>query len=705
MAEMKGTLRWKFDVSAFRLIGRDLITDRITALFELIKNCYDANASEVVINFKNAGTETSNQNGVIEIRDNGIGMSFIDVRDKWMVIGTSSKRRNPVSPNPFKRRCVGEKGIGRFAVDKLGDYVTIHTKQVDALSWLNVTIDWNKYFRASQDIANIKLFTDIDNGYEFVAAETKTETGTTLTIKGLHDIWEKKDIMRLLHEASRIVSPYIQQDYPFRVHVIAEEFGADSWADEFKVDASEIATLSGIIKFDLNEKYQESLQFNSETGTLEVIKTSIKSFGGLSMQLYYFDNNARKVFKKKFPNEKIDGVKIYRDGVITTPFAEQEEDYDKKRDILGIDKRLYVNLFNKVNTHEIIGIVNITKVDNPKIIDATNRQDFTYTPEYKELKEFIILQINAFEDYKVFLREHKSSPTTKKMVTAGDTVGELYKALNAIINNSAPEIAEQLKPFQQSVVAASKSISSAIESHKDEESEHERHESMYMRIMSRREDAINVTHAVKTSMGKIQRQAGFFKNRFPNESLNTYFLMYANQIYSEMIRLERATDEIFDYSKVTTPPIDINIKDMISYLLNGYQPKFIDKGIILEMNIEDNLIINGNEIVFYDIVQNITDNAIKAMEHSEMKKFKCTIKAEDDSLIINFSDTGCGIPVEDREWVFGLYNTRTGEMGGGGIGLYIVRMRVKSMDGIVKVIESEFNPLGTTIHIELPFKK
>ena len=118
MAEMKGTLRWKFDVSAFRLIGRDLITDRITALFELIKNCYDANASEVVINFKNAGTETSNQNGVIEIRDNGIGMSFIDVRDKWMVIGTSSKRRNPVSPNPFKRRCVGEKGIGRLAVDK-----------------------------------------------------------------------------------------------------------------------------------------------------------------------------------------------------------------------------------------------------------------------------------------------------------------------------------------------------------------------------------------------------------------------------------------------------------------------------------------------------------------------------------------------------------------------------------------------------------
>ena len=49
-----GTLRWKFDISAFRLIGRDLITDRVTALFELVKNCYDANANVVSVHFNNA---------------------------------------------------------------------------------------------------------------------------------------------------------------------------------------------------------------------------------------------------------------------------------------------------------------------------------------------------------------------------------------------------------------------------------------------------------------------------------------------------------------------------------------------------------------------------------------------------------------------------------------------------------------------------
>lgn len=112
-------LKWRFDISTFRLIGRDLITDRITALFELVKNCYDANATEVEVIFENVGpNKKENAPSRITIADNGFGMSFDDIRDKWMVIGTSNKRKNPISPEPFLRRCVGEKGIGRFALCK-----------------------------------------------------------------------------------------------------------------------------------------------------------------------------------------------------------------------------------------------------------------------------------------------------------------------------------------------------------------------------------------------------------------------------------------------------------------------------------------------------------------------------------------------------------------------------------------------------------
>ena len=139
-----GSLKWRFDVSAFRLIGRDLITDRVTAVYELVKNCYDANATSVEVVLDQVSS-LSSQSKII-IKDDGYGMSFEDIRDKWMVIGTSSKRRQPYSPLPFNRKCVGEKGIGRFAVDKLGDLVTIKTKKANTKSWLSVTINWADYF-------------------------------------------------------------------------------------------------------------------------------------------------------------------------------------------------------------------------------------------------------------------------------------------------------------------------------------------------------------------------------------------------------------------------------------------------------------------------------------------------------------------------------------------------------------------------------
>ena len=699
----QGTLKWRFDVSAFRLIGRDLITDRITALFELVKNCYDANATEVTITFRGAGA--SSDRNSITIEDNGQGMSFEDVRDKWMVIGTSNKRRNPISAEPFCRRCVGEKGIGRFAVDKLGRHLEIMTKQESAAECLSVKIDWDKYQKSSEEESGLKLFTEIENTYSLLPAREGFAHGTTLSISGLHDMWEKKDVIRLLRESSRIVSPYVQLTFPFRVHVIAEEFELDAWSDEFKVEASKLASLSGIINFDMEKNEQESLIFNSETGKMDVVTTPIKPFGGVSMQLYFFDAKARTAFRSKYRQEEIDGIKIYRDGIITTPFAEREEENDKKRDILGIDKRLWQSLFDKVSTREIIGVVNITKDGNPRIIDATNRQDFTDTPEYRELKDFIMLQVEAFDAYKIYLRSQRRSQTVKKMDDTGKALGDLSNMLERTIQQSSPEVVEQLRPLRELVNEVAKNLEKAIKVQGDEDSERERHESMYMRIMSRQEDAINVTHAVKTSMGKIHRQAVFFKDRYPNMELEEYFNLYAKQIYHEMVQLDRATDEIFDYSKTNLPFTDINIKQLIEYLLASYQERFDEEGIKLETRIDDNLILNCNEMFFYDIVQNITDNAIKAMKGAETKVYRCTVKALNNELVIDFSDTGIGIPPEKREWVFGIYNTTTAEQGGGGIGLYAVRLRTTALRGTVKVVDSEFGEIGTTIHIELPFKR
>lgn len=159
-------LKFNFDVSTFRLLGRELITDRITALFELVKNCYDANSDKVTLTFHNVSR--TGEDSYICIADDGLGMSLNDIRYKWMVIGTNSKRVNKISPPPYNRKVVGEKGVGRFAVEKLGSKVRIETTQKGTTRKVILDLDWRKYDELSnmQDIGRRKhntFFTEIEN--------------------------------------------------------------------------------------------------------------------------------------------------------------------------------------------------------------------------------------------------------------------------------------------------------------------------------------------------------------------------------------------------------------------------------------------------------------------------------------------------------------------------------------------------------------
>ena len=127
MSNNEKYLSFNFDVSAYRLLGRELITDRITALFELVKNAYDANSDNVFVEFYDINPKTDKAR--IIIKDDGAGMELSDIENKWMVIGTSSKRRERESAAPYKRKVSGKKGVGRFAVDQLGAKLILKTNK------------------------------------------------------------------------------------------------------------------------------------------------------------------------------------------------------------------------------------------------------------------------------------------------------------------------------------------------------------------------------------------------------------------------------------------------------------------------------------------------------------------------------------------------------------------------------------------------
>lgn len=124
-------------------LGRELVTDFVTALVELVKNSYDADAGSVQIKIENANTPHSR----IIVTDTGSGMTQEEFEKKWMVIGTSNKVSEPYTPKGRKR--TGKKGIGRFSVERLAERATIYsfTDQED----FKVSINWNRYEEISVD--------------------------------------------------------------------------------------------------------------------------------------------------------------------------------------------------------------------------------------------------------------------------------------------------------------------------------------------------------------------------------------------------------------------------------------------------------------------------------------------------------------------------------------------------------------------------
>lgn len=556
----------------------------------------------------------------------------------------------------------------------------------------------------------INLFTDIENSYTYIPADDIQESGTALVITDIREPWEKGDIEHFINESARITSPFVRLNPSFRVLTIAGEYGIEDYGVSNTSDLS-LATLSYEISY--NEGKQESLQYNELTHTIDKVLIPLKICGGVNFKIYYFEPNDRDKYRKKYKYDPIDGVKIYRDGMLTTPFVETEKESDNKRDILGIDKRVWANIFDKISSRQFIGILDITKDDNPKIIDATNRQDFLDNDEYKELKSFIILQLEALEGYRKWTREQLKDKSHHEIAEAQNQVSQFVTTI-AEIAQTYPQLNESLKPLEVAAKSVDKAFNKAIKLQKESEREFQRKENAYLGIISLRAFSIDIAHSVRTAISKIKSDARFFMEHYPNPLLEDKFLQYAREMHEVMTTLSRIVDYELSFSQSNVEFEKLHLAKFIREEFARWQEKLKAHHVKIDLgNLDEGVILNTNRQFIVEILDNLIDNSIKAMANSDEKIIKVSLseeieksrdKIERDDVKIVFSDTGCGIPLEKREWVFGLYNTTTETQGGAGVGLYIVRARVNSLKGKVSIVDSEYGNIGTTFEISIPLK-
>lgn len=700
------SLKFKFDVSAYRLIGRELITDRITALFELVKNCYDANAENVFIDFLNINPATHESK--IIIRDDGIGMTFEDIRDKWMVIGTSSKRKNTKSPAPYFRKVVGKKGIGRFAVDKLGAKLLLKTKKVGQDQNIYLETDWSYYAQQEKQQLELdftgekKLFTDVENRYWFESADASFH-GTTLEISGLADVWTENDINRAVKELSKLIRPHFTQKYPFRVFVNAPQYSA-YMNRQVESQAIEEATLTVELGFNQESRQQEILIV--ENGNLKKVYTSERPCGLVGLTIHYYDQKAKTRFNK-LTDDRIDGIKVYRDGLIATPFAEYAENRNEQKDLFGIDKRRWSGFFDKLSTRDLLGWVDISEERNPNIIDATNRQDFVDNDAWRELKALVIEQIQRIEDSLKKQKTVEREKSKSEFNDASQEIGTIRQEINKIIQspNTTEENKKQLENVSKKLSKAQASVNKSLSDYQKLEEEKRRQEELLFSLVSLQTYASMLSHITRTSIGRIKRPVEYIAKWINSEDKKEKCLKHSQNTFKEMNNLDKAVDFMLKYAKDDQHFEDINVRESIAQTFDIYSSEFMRQGIKVTIDMEQDVTIRYNPKAFEDMFDNMISNSMKALKGQDNKLIKCTVAVEAEQLIILFSNNGESIDETDRYRIFDVFYTTTASQGGAGLGLFIVKSRLEAINGTIELIENELKPTGATFKIVMPFKK
>jgi signal transduction histidine kinase len=173
-----------------------------------------------------------------------------------------------------------------------------------------------------------------------------------------------------------------------------------------------------------------------------------------------------------------------------------------------------------------------------------------------------------------------------------------------------------------------------------------------------------------------------------------------------MNKLSTAIDFMLSYAKANSSFVEIDLRATITNLFNRtYRDRLSKEGIHSTVDLRDSFVFTHNLKFFEDIFENLITNSIKAVKNIKGRKFiKCSGSLQKEMYEILFSDNGYGISNAIRKKVFNIYFTTTQDEGGAGMGLYIVKTRIKAMRGTVDIVENEFKPSGTTIRIRLPLK-
>ena len=731
---MDKTLKIRPYARLLTMLGEQLIKNEQIALAELIKNAYDADADWVKVSFvgfaydekKNEIHKTADSRIVVE--DNGCGMTIDVIEESWMNPATPNKKTrdgDEIKTTPKKHRIIqGEKGIGRFAILKLGRNIKITTRAEGGNSEYVIDYNLSRYDDdfLTENKKEKQLFIDdinipVSESNPICLVERKVivnnsvfehgnDHGTIIEISDLKGDWSF-DKIKVVNAESQKLESIFERIFSEKKKENQIEIGFECngkrlfYSDETIKELASLLKNSAVLKITdglylekeqkfayrlngipyvllLTDSQMSGLTFFKERfaqlnlfGETEIRKSTC---GNFRFNFFVFDFAADKESNFHLAKEEKALVKehriyLYRDHIRVAPYGDPDNDW------LEIDKKRGVGRAGDyLSNDQVVGFVDISKQGNSKLKDKTNREGLieegTATRDFIVLLHSFLLFIrqHAYRQYQERVKQQKEQQINKLRV-----VDNHFTQLKETIGNNSKAL-EVYKDLYKSYLIEKKFYQNRLDNTEDlaavglsvETASHD----MSM-MLSKGVDAIDtlikdIDGGVLTDEqieNELHSIRGMFS--FVKDQMRDIQLMFKSS--KQRRRLIRFGDLLEKVEKIYKRTLN---RENIEYAVN---------------KIGSPIIVKCTDAVILQLLINLFDNAVYwlAMPDVVEKKINITLDGEKQQVI--FSDNGPGIRDDDKPYIFEAFYS--GKEDGRGLGLYIARQLLQRMGYSISLAE------------------
>ncbi len=673
--QTSGSVVFRPRARIMKLIGAELISDDVVAVTELVKNAHDADASSVSIGFQDVLYE----DGTIVLQDDGHGMDLDDLLSKWMEPASAWKRSKAQRRTKNGRRMLGEKGVGRFATDKLGSQLQLISRKRGSSKEVVAHFDWDQYE------ADDQMLSDVENRWELRKAKQIKDHGTILIISGLRNPWTERMFRRLSTKLSRLTSPF-ERDGGFQVILASREF--PEYSDLLRVDYLDRAPYRA--KARLIDELTIEIQIGDEAPVQHMWNGEGELIcGPVTAHLHAFDLET-EALARIGPRLEVrnwlkqwSGVSVYRDGFRVWPYGEPDDDW------LRLDQRRVNNPVVRLSNNQIVGFIEISSDLNPELKDKTNREGLVHNAALDDLRKFTYFAMQALEAERQRIRRPAiRRPAHSARPRPNDPIhGELER-----IARKAPE------DLRERLLALGKRIR---EREADEETRQQKLVHGFSELASLGQLALGVHEEVERSAASLLSSCDSLDKQL-NGSVPRSTARAIKQIRSG---LESMQEQLQLFASLGTRDLakgrrKITVRRELDHFLESVEGQLERLGVSMSVEVPVEGLLRANmqpqsvHRVLHILLQNSLDWRPK--DHPQIR-----IRASrtDSACELLFSDNGPGIPAELADRVLDPFFS--GRQGGQGMGLAIARNILTAHGGSIEVVvDGRRN--GANIRVTLP---